>query len=105
MADLALIAKRQAIALGYKVWIQSVTGEFPNSKNLDNGVAITWKPGQAKKMKDSFLQSMEAAPSPDDINVSLPWGEVLIPLIFEKYWMFMAGGAAALIGVGFLLKR
>lgn len=100
MVNLSLIAKRQGLALAYKAWINSATGSFPNSRNLENGIKITFKPGQAKKMSDSIIKSMGAKSAPDDLNVSLPWGQILLPVVFKKYWYYMAGGVISIYLLG-----
>lgn len=105
MATLALTAKRQATALAYKIWTNSVTGSMPTSHNLDDGVEIILTPVQITAMKNSMLESMAAERSPNDLNVSYPWGAILIPLVFEKYWPYMAGGALGLMLTGYLIKR
>ena len=100
MANIALNIKREAIIQGWNVWITAVTGTKPIIERTQNGANISWQAGQAKKMENYLNNAMSSKPSKDDMNVSVKLSPVLVPLIFKKYWPYMAVFSTTLILIG-----
>lgn len=105
MANVSLSLKREAVAQGYSFWVKSVTGTPASLVRRPNGIEVRLSESQINAMSANVLESMNAKPSPEDLNVSMPWGDIMAPVVFKKYWPYMTGGVLALVGVGFLLGR
>lgn len=85
MPNIGLALKREAVAQAWSLWISTATGETPNVDRTAEGVDITWKPGQAKKMEAYLSEAMETGePSPDDLNVNVPLAPVILPIALKK---------------------
>lgn len=84
MANIATIAKREAITQGWNLFITSATGQSPMITRYSEGVNIDWYPGQARKMEQYLLSSMETKLEPGDANVSVNLTPVLVPLGIKK---------------------
>ena len=98
MASMGTSLKREAITQGWSLWILSATGESPFVERHDAGANIKWRPGQAKKMEQYLLAAMKGGePDPNDANVSVPLGPVLIPLVIKKYIGYAAAYTALLV--------
>ena len=104
MATLALRAKREAVAQSYALWIDNATGSRPSLERSENGIDVVMTRAQTKALSASILKSMEAAPRPGDLNVSMDWGSILLPVVLKKYWWVMVGVSVGLIVTGMVLK-
>jgi len=98
MADIAITLKRTAAVTAWSLWINSITGQAPNISQKPNGVDITWKPGQAKKMERYFSDAMKpSTPDPHALNVNVDLKPVLLPLVAKKTIGYIAGYTVLII--------
>lgn len=92
--------KREGAAQGLKYWINSATGEDPLVIRKPNGIDIEWKPGQAEKMVQYFMDLGKEKPGADpdkSLNVSVPMTQVIVPFIIRKYGLYVLGYTAAVV--------
>ncbi len=105
MANLSKSLQREAVTQGYNLWITSSTGQSPLINRHKDGVDIKWRPGQASKMATSILESMRKPSSPDDLNVSVNFTPVLIPIAIKKGALYLAGYTALTVTLTKLLWK
>jgi len=105
MPDLVLETKREAIAQGYALWVQSVTGSRPGIDRVSNGRNISLTQSQIAAMSENIRESMTAKSHPTDLNVSMPWGKILLPAMSKIYWPYAIGAVILIGGTGYLLGR
>jgi len=105
MANIKLQAKRELIAQGYVYWVKSITGSSPKVSRTLSGRKIILSPAQTEAMSKSIYESMTSESSPDDLNVSMPWGDILMPAAVKLYWPYALGTTLAIGGLGFLLGK
>jgi len=103
MADLILEGKREAIAQGYAYWVQSVTGSKPKISRTKNGRQLNLSEGQIQGMSNNIHASMTAKSSPGDLNVSMPWGAILMPAMTKLYWPYALGAVVFIGGIGYVM--
>lgn len=98
MASISTTVKREALTQAWAAWIMSATGERPNITYYDDGVDITWKEGQARKMEEYLAAAMaEKEPDPNAANVNVALAPVLLPLALKKSLGYIVAYSAALI--------
>ena len=95
MPNFALAAKRELMTQGWSLWINSATGQDPNVTRYADSVAITWKAGQAEKMEAYLAKAMKGSKhDPNDLNVGVDLGPVLLPLALKKSLGYIAAYTA-----------
>jgi hypothetical protein len=78
------ILKQTAVTQAWSLFILNATGETPLLRSEKGSVLIDWKPGQAERFT-AYLESSFKEPSgKSDINVTVNWKPVLIPLTVKK---------------------
>lgn len=101
--DIMLEAKREGIAQGYAYWVGSVTGSKPNISRTKNGRQLNLSAAQIQGMSDNIHASMTAKSEPGDLNVSMPWGAILMPAMTKIYWPYALGGVVFIAGIGYVM--
>ena len=97
MASIPTVLKREAAVQGYSLWFKSLTGTDPIVSRKKDGADIKFRPGQAKEIENYFGEKIpynifylsakkkedKEEQSGEALNVSVPWGQVFIPLALK----------------------
>jgi len=98
-------AKRTAVAEAYALWVTQVTGSRPQIVRTDNGRDVRLTPAQRQAMSASILKSMRKEPSPGDLNVRMPWADIMVPVVVKQFWPYIAGAVVVLGGIGYIAGK
>ena len=97
MASIPTVLKREATVQGLSLWFKSISGSDPVIRRLEDGSEIEFKPGQAKQIENYFGAKIpynifylgakrkedKEEQTGESLNVSVPWGQVFIPLALK----------------------
>jgi hypothetical protein len=102
MPSIGTSLKREGVTQGWQFIIKNATGEDPYIRRTDRGNYITWKPGQADKMRKYLNRAVseESDYNPEGINVDVDLLPVLLPLAVQKTIGYIAIYTAAVFLLG-----
>lgn len=100
--DLGAVAGREAKTQGISLLVYGLSGNYPEIDRQSGYTNIVLSPEQIQHGQKFFLDMLESEPGEVRIQGT---GDVFLPVLYKKYWPWIAGAVIAGALIGVTLKR